>query len=150
MFVSVVSLLHRNSNFRCFDWTETNRRWTETNRNKKAIWKIFKPFKMSSPPPSFPYTHKTVITNREISLYRVKRGFPAAAKLLLLLLLLQYLLELRRSYMFKCFTKHMIQVYCIEDDNYQLLLQSILLPTDQNFGLIYLAEISSKSKGPKD
>ncbi len=29
-FVSVVSLLCRNREFRCFDWTETNRRPTET------------------------------------------------------------------------------------------------------------------------
>jgi hypothetical protein len=29
-FVSVVSVLYRNREFRCFDWTETNRRPTET------------------------------------------------------------------------------------------------------------------------
>jgi hypothetical protein len=29
-FVSVVSLLYRNREFRCFDWAETNRRPTET------------------------------------------------------------------------------------------------------------------------
>ncbi len=33
MFVSVVSLLYRNREFRCFDWTETSRRPTET------VWK---------------------------------------------------------------------------------------------------------------
>jgi hypothetical protein len=32
--------------------------------------------------------------------------------------------------------KHMIQKY-IEDDNYQLLQEYILLPTDQNFGRIF-------------
>jgi hypothetical protein len=39
-FVSVVSLLHRNSEFRCFDWTETSRRSTETNRNKQKWSKM--------------------------------------------------------------------------------------------------------------
>ncbi len=29
-FVTVVSLLYRNREFRCFDWTKTNRRATET------------------------------------------------------------------------------------------------------------------------
>jgi hypothetical protein len=53
--------------------------------------------------------------------------------------------------MFKCYMKHMKQKY-IEDDNNQLLLESILLPADKISAacrgqLPNLAEISSKSKG---
>ncbi len=34
-FVSVVSVLYQNREFRCFDWTETNRRATET---AEIVW----------------------------------------------------------------------------------------------------------------
>ncbi len=37
MFVSVVSLLYRNREFRCFDWTKTNRRPTETVWRKHIL-----------------------------------------------------------------------------------------------------------------
>ncbi len=43
------------------------------------------------------------------------------------------------------FMKHMIQKY-IEDDNYQLLQEYILLPTDQNFGRIF--RYFSETSGP--
>jgi hypothetical protein len=33
-FVTVVLLLYRNREFRCFDWTETNRRPTQTVQNR--------------------------------------------------------------------------------------------------------------------
>jgi hypothetical protein len=89
---------------------------------------------MPFPPPSFPYTHKTSYYESGDSLYRVKRGFPAAAKLLLLILLL-FIRAKGAPTCLNVFPKHMIQKY-IEDDNYQLLLESILLPTDQNFGRI--------------
>jgi hypothetical protein len=84
--------------------------------------------------PLFPIHTRPVITNQEISLYRVKRGFPAAAKLLLILLLL-FIRAKGAPTCLNVFTKHMIQKY-IEDDNYRLLQESILLPTDQNFGRI--------------
>ncbi len=37
--------------------TEDQPKQTETRKQNEK--KIYKPFKMSSPPPSFPYTHKT-------------------------------------------------------------------------------------------
>ncbi len=39
MFVSVVSLLHRNREFRCFDWTETNRRPTNQFKRENVLYK---------------------------------------------------------------------------------------------------------------
>ncbi len=44
MFVSVVSLLYWNREFRCFNWTETNRRPTHTVKIE-SIWIFFRKFR---------------------------------------------------------------------------------------------------------
>jgi hypothetical protein len=110
--------------------TEDEQKQTET---RKQYEKYLNNLKCRPLPPLFPIHTRPVITNREISLYREKRGFPAAAKLPLLLLL--FIIAKGPPTCLNVFTKHMIQKY-IEDDNYQLLLEFILLPTDQNFGRI--------------
>jgi hypothetical protein len=113
--------------------TEDQPKQTET---RKQYEKCLNHLKCRPFPPLFPIhtrVSRPVITNREISLYRVKRGFPAAAKLLLLLLL--FIRAKGAPTCLNVFTKHMIQKY-IEDDNYQLLQESILLPIEQNFGRI--------------
>jgi hypothetical protein len=65
--------------------TEDQQKQTKTRKQKKK--KYINRLKCCPLPPIFPIHTRPVITNREISLYRVKRGFPAAAKLLLLFLL---------------------------------------------------------------
>ncbi len=42
-----VSLLYRNREFRCFDWTETNRRTTQTVK-REYIWVFFRKFRLVS------------------------------------------------------------------------------------------------------
>jgi hypothetical protein len=63
---------------------------TET---KKQYEKYFNHLKCRPLPPLFPIHTRPVITNREISLYRVKRVFPAADKLYFFFF--YYFLELR-------------------------------------------------------
>jgi hypothetical protein len=63
--------------------TEDEPKQTET---RKQYEKYLNNLKCPPLPPLFPIHTRPLITNREISLYRVKRGFPAAAEILLLLL----------------------------------------------------------------